>query len=290
MTDAQTVSSGLLRDWPLPSGSGDKDSTGRILIVGGNTGMPGAVLLTAEGAMRAGAGKLQIATVDTVAVGVAIAIPEGYVVPMPADAEGNIAPEAADTIVELGGRCDVVLLGPGFMSPESADALLSRVVPRLTAAVCIDALGLAYLTRDPDGVAHLDGRCVLSPNVDELFTTLGAEPDDDRLLEATAELARRANAVVVSGAEETYIVNPAGVSWSDRSGGKGMAVSGSGDVKAGIIAGLLARGATAEQAAVWGAHVHGRCGERLAARFGRRGYLARDILPEIPLAMTELEQ
>lgn len=286
---AVPITSGLLRQWSLPRSSGSKESSGRVLIVGGNTGMPGGILLAAEAAMRAGAGKLQVATVGTVAVHLAIAIPEGYVLGLPADADGNLTPAGADAIVDLADDCDAVVIGPGLMSPDAAAAVMRAVVPRLSVPVAIDALGLAYLTGNLDGVRHLE-TAVLSPNVKELFLTLGQdEPDPDRLPEATRELAAATGAVVVSGAEDTLVATPDGELWTDSAGGRGMAVSGSGDVKAGIIAGLLARGASGAQAGVWASHVHGRCGERLASRFGQRGYMARDFLPTIPLILTELE-
>jgi NAD(P)H-hydrate repair Nnr-like enzyme with NAD(P)H-hydrate dehydratase domain len=74
----------------------------------------------------------------------------------------------------------------------------------------------------------------------------------------------------------------------DRSGNAGLATSGSGDVLAGLLAGLAARGADPLQAVVWAAHVHGLAGDRLAARIGAVGYLARELLDEIPGVLTSL--
>lgn len=291
----EVVSSGLLRDWELPGHGGDKESNGRVLVVGGNVRMPGGVVLAAEAALRAGAGKLQIATVEPLAVPMAMAIPEAYVAGLPADDEGNLAPEAADEIVDLAQGCAAVLLGPGIMSPEASVALLEQVVPRLDVPVVIDALGMAYLTEHQDGVQHLDGRVILSPNTSELAHTLGE--DDDAVSQdpigASLRLARRAGAVVVSGASTTYVTTPGTRAtadlWAVQTGGEGMAVSGSGDVKAGVLVGLLGRGAEPAQAGVWGAYVHGRAGERLVAVHGRRGFLARELLAEIPRALAELD-
>ena len=107
---ARIVTSGLLRDWPLPDPSGDKNSSGRVLVVGGNEHMPGAVLLSAEAAMRAGAGKLQLATVDSVTAALGVAIPEGYVLGLPTNEEGDLTPDGADDVLELAGKCDAVLM------------------------------------------------------------------------------------------------------------------------------------------------------------------------------------
>jgi NAD(P)H-hydrate repair Nnr-like enzyme with NAD(P)H-hydrate dehydratase domain len=81
---------------------------------------------------------------------------------------------------------------------------------------------------------------------------------------------------------------PDGRLWRDESGGDGLGVSGSGDVRAGITAGLLARGATAEQTAVWAAYLHGRAGERLASSIGSLGFLARELPREVPGALAEI--
>jgi NAD(P)H-hydrate repair Nnr-like enzyme with NAD(P)H-hydrate dehydratase domain len=94
---------------------------------------------------------------------------------------------------------------------------------------------------------------------------------------------------VVSGGAETWTACPDGRLWCDQTGGHGLAVSGSGDVFAGIVAGLTARGAAPEQAAVWASQLHGRAGDRLAAAVGRVGYLAREIPAEVPHALAEIE-
>lgn len=284
------VSSGLLRHWPLPTSGGDKEAQGRVLVVGGSAATPGAVRLAAEAALRAGAGKVRIATVRSTAAALAVAFPEAYVVGLPEDEDGNLAVAGAERIIEQAGPADSVLFGPGMNDLEAAVALAGAVVPAVASPMCIDALGLAYVTENIEAVAHLDGRAVFSPNATELSHALGleGEPPDD-LAAATGRLAARAGAVVVSGAEVSYIATPQGRAWSDDSGGPSMAVAGSGDVKAGIVAGLLARGAAPEQAAVWAAYVHGRCGERLASAYGRRGYLARELLPMVPRVISEMQ-
>lgn len=299
---AVPITAATLRDKPLPRASGDKNASGRVLVIGGNAAMPGAVRLAAEAALRAGAGKVQIATAEPVAAALGVAVPEAYVEGLPVDARGDLDVASAPRVLELAADADAVLVGPGIMHPDSAANLARAIVPALTGAVCLDALALAFLTGALGGVRHLAGRCVLSPNPDELFETLGERAPDDgddhdvhedeteeQLAVAAARLASETHAVVVAGARTSFIAVPSGELWSDASGHQGLAVSGSGDVKAGIVAGLLARGADAERAALWAGHVHGRAGEHLAATVGARGLLARELLPRIPAAITELE-
>lgn len=288
--DVVVVTPRLLRDQPLPEPAGGKEGRGRVLVVGGSRSTPGAVLLAAEAALRSGAGKLQIATAESVARDLALAIPECMSVGLPESADGELGTSGSDSIVELAGACDAAVLGPGIGTKSAAVDLLSRVVPVLEAPLVLDALGLAYVTENPDGLAHLGGRVILSPNPVELARTLGASEqsvEQDTAAHAR-ELAARVRAVVVTGGETSWIATPDGELWRDDSGCPGLGVSGSGDVKAGLLGGLLARGAEPAAAALWATHVHGRAGERLTARVGRTGFVARHLLPVIPGVLDEL--
>ena len=184
-----------------------------------------------------------------------------------------------------------MLLGPGIGTPGAGCALLEAVVPHLDAPVVVDALGTAYLTSHRDGVAHLRGRALLTPNAKELSELLhqDAEDVDADLLGATREAAVSTGATVLSGSDVSFVVAPGVGSWCLEAGAPGAAAAGSGDVKAGTVAGLLARGATPAQAAAWGAYVHGRAAERLTASVGRVGFLAREMVDELPRALAEVE-
>lgn len=280
----------LLRTWRLPSPGGSKNEKGRLLIVGGAVSTPGAVLLAAEAALRVGAGKVQVATTASTAIALAVAVPEAFVVGLDESA-GELAASAADRVLELADQADAVLLGPGIGDPDRACALLERVVPRLESAVVIDALGTAYLTAHPDGVGHLAGQVVLTPNSGELEQLLGEEARgaEDDPEEATRRAAARTGAAVLSGGRSSFVCEPSGESWRLDVGAPGAAVAGSGDVKAGAVAGLLARGMPPARAAAWGSYVHGRAGERLTAEVGRTGFLAREVVRGLPAALAEVD-
>ena len=87
----------------------------------------------------------------------------------------------------------------------------------------------------------------------------------------------------------TFIVDPQGRAWSCDRGNVGLATSGSGDTLAGIIAGLVARGAAPAEATVWGVYLHAEAGARLARLRGLVGYLARELLAEIPGIMAAFQ-
>ena len=280
-----------LRGWRLPEPTGGKESRGSILVVGGSTETVGAVLLAAEAALRSGAGKLQVVVPSKVAPHVSISLPEALVRGVPSTEAGAIRAESADLVLDLAQTASAVLVGPGMADKEETQGFVESLLPRLQGPVVLDALGLAAVTADPGCLHHLGGRTVLTPNPSELAISLHLDPDevDADPAGAALRLADDTQAAVGLGGATSWIAAADGRLWRDESGGAGLGVSGSGDVRAGVVAGLLARGAGPEQAAVWAAHLHGRAGERLAARVGRLGFLARELPPEIPRVLAEID-
>jgi ADP-dependent NAD(P)H-hydrate dehydratase len=289
-TEPTPVTADALRAWPLPEPTGGKNARGSILVIGGSTETLGAVLLAAEAAMRAGAGKLQVATVASLAPFAAAALPEALVRALPETDGGAISAKAADVVRDLAEKADAVLIGPGMADKEETQAFGERLLPHLAGPLALDALGLACVTANDAAVQHLDGRVVFTPNPTELAIALHVK--EDAIAEDPAgsalRLAERAQAVVGLGGAVSWIAAPDGAVWRDESGEAGLGVSGSGDVRAGITGGLLARGADPAQAAVWAAFLHGRTGERLSSSVGPLGFLARELPGEIPRALAEI--
>jgi ADP-dependent NAD(P)H-hydrate dehydratase len=289
--EATLVSPQVLRDWRLPEPTGGKESRGSILVVGASTETLGAVLLAAEAALRSGAGKLQVVVPSKVAPHVSISLPEALVRGVPSTEAGAIRSSSAELLLDLAQAASAVLIGPGMADERETRGLVEALLPELTGPVVLDALGLAAVTADPACLHHLSGSAVLTPNPTELAIALHVEQDDlaEDPAGAALELAGKAQAVVGLGGATSWVAAPDGRLWRDESGGAGLGVSGSGDVRAGIVAGLLARGASPEQAATWAAHLHGRAGERLAAQVGRLGFLARELPPEVPRVIAEVD-
>jgi ADP-dependent NAD(P)H-hydrate dehydratase len=291
MAEPQHVTAELFKDWPLPDPGSSKHSRGTVLMVGGSSSVPGAMLLAGEAALRSGGGKLQVATTDSVAAQLAVTLPEALVSRAPELTTGDISPEAAEQILSLAGSASAILLGPGITSPEASTRLLREIVPQLTSQrVVVDALGSAYVTEEMECLHHLETTAVLTVNPSEVALTLGRDQDEveDDPLAATVELARLAHAVVLCGGSDKYVANPEGRTWKITAGNPGLGISGSGDVQAGIVSGLFARGAEPEQAAVWGAWLHGTAGERLAESIGPLGFLARELPAVVPRLLSEL--
>jgi hydroxyethylthiazole kinase-like uncharacterized protein yjeF len=281
------IDDALLRGWPLPvPAEGSKDERGSVFVVAGAPQMPGAAVLAATATLRAGAGKLQIGTAASVAAHVAIAVPESLVVALDEAPSGAIAMSAVATIAERANRADAAVIGPGLVDEFASAALIAAVAAKLEKPAVIDAAALACFAEHPEAVARLDGRAVLTPHAGEMAAMLGRpreeiEADPARF---AREAARRYGAVVALKGAETFIAEPDGTLYRNANGDVGLATSGSGDVLAGIIGGLLARGAEPVQAAVWGVYLHARAGQVLGERMGI-GFLAREIAAEVPALM-----
>lgn len=296
------VTDDTLRGWPLPmpDGDADKEERGRILVIGGSRDMPGGVILAAEAALRAGAGKLAIATGASVAQLVALAIPEARVIGLPETAAGGLAASGANEIAELASRADAVLAGPGMQDEASVCGFLLELLPRLDKArLVLDACAMGLVggkgrigddMQNGRFLGRFEARVLLTPHAGEMAHLTGL--DKEAVAAAPAQAARQAaqrwNAVVALKGAATFIAAPDGRLWRHEGGNVGLATSGSGDALAGIIGGLAARGAALEQACVWGVALHARAGEQLAARMGPLGYLAREIAQQVPALMHGL--
>jgi len=283
----------LLRAWPLPlpSDDADKEGRGRVLVVAGAPELPGTAVLAATAALRAGAGKLRIATVGSIAAHVGIAVPEARVFALPETAGGAIDPDAAEQLAQLSNACQATLLGPGLVETETIRRLLVRLLPELRETVVVlDSEAMMAVGECHRELHALPTRAILTPHAGEMAGLLGIAKDD--VLAEPVGTARRAadhfRAVIALKGAETVIASPGGEAWRNRSGNVGLATSGSGDTLSGIIAGLVARGADPAQATVWGVYLHGSAGDRLAERVGPLGFLARELLAEIPSLMAEL--
>lgn len=288
MPDATLVDAALLRAWPLPDLGADKEERGRLVVVAGTRETPGAGLLSAEAAFRVDAGKVQLATTRSCAAALGVSAPELMVAGLDEDDGGSLRPDEADGLAEAGAG-STVLVGPGFTDPDVSDALVRRMAPRLGGTVVLDALATAYVADNHAEVASLEADVVLTVNPVELAHCLGVceEEVSEDLATHTARLAGRTCAVVACGGPVKFVAHRDEL-WRVEAGNAGLGTAGSGDVQAGIVAGLVARGAAPAQAAVWGAYLHGAAGDRLADRVGPVGYLARELAGELPGLLAEL--
>ncbi|WP_374945632.1 NAD(P)H-hydrate dehydratase [Agreia sp.] len=276
----------FLQTWPLPSGGGSKRDRGSILVVGGSPKSPGAVLLAGRAALRSGAGRLTLALADSAAASASVTFPEAGVVGLPENSSRELGGGLVFALRSELEASDAVLLGPGLHSPSEARAVLAALLPRIphSTALVLDAFALGVLAEFEGEIAPFAGRLVLTPNKQEASILLGRSPDDDPQPDDNDEVAVRYGAVVTCF---DRISDADGSSWMVAEGGSGLGTSGSGDVLAGAITGLLARGLDPAAAACWGTWAHSQAGDRLAARVFETGFLASEIADELPAAFAD---
>lgn len=275
------LSQTALREHPLPPIiDGDKETKGRILIIAGSREVAGAALLAAMGAMRAGAGKLRIATAASVAPNLGIAMPEAMVLGVAEDEKGSFTVDAAKVLGEQAANVDAVVAGPGMAQGDAC----TKIASALLASAAVIALDAALLHALQPLKASRGSAPILLPHSGELASLLDS---DERIIEddpvgCGLRAAERYSSIVLVKGVTSHVVTPDGRAWTYEGGAPGLGVSGSGDVLAGIVGGLLARGAEPLNALLWAVWLHGEAGAALARKVGPIGFLAREIADEIP--------
>ncbi len=299
------VTPAVLREWELPSAGASKYDRGQVVVVGGDRRSPGAALLAAEASLRVGAGRLTVALAEGAAITAAVALRESGVVAL-AEHDGQIVGSSIEAARDDLEPADAVLVGPGLDDAEQTLGMLD-LLPGLVgdeATIVLDAYALGVLPRS-DARTAFAGRLVLTPNPGEATMLLealdeggsgaddsgggssagGGDDSDDDIDRTVRALARTYDAVVSC---QRRVAHPDGRLWLIGTGHGGLGTSGSGDVLSGAIAGLCARGVAPEEAAVWATYAHAAAADRLAVTVGPLGFLASELLLELPRVLVEV--
>lgn len=276
---SERVTPDVLREWGLPDPGNSKKTRGRVMVVGGSRRSPGAILLAGEAALRVGAGRLGLVVPLSIEAQIGVVIREAAIFALPERAADPIEGHLRDELA----AADAVLVGPGFDEPDETRSTVEAVADAGVSCLVLDAFGLGVL---PDiDRARLPETLILNPNEEEAALLLGRSLSGDsegRRLRDLAEIAERFEAVVNCYGD---VVEPSGASWRVAAGGPGLGTSGSGDVLAGAIAGMAARGLPAARAAVWASWAHASAGDRLTVHPGL-GFLAGDLARELTPTIT----
>lgn len=249
-----------------------KNEQGRVLVVGGSSGMSGAALLAGEAALRSGAGLVRVASIDKIDDG----IPELMVHRV----------DRPDSLDRLMKSSNVLLIGPGLGQQQASRHAFSYLVDRRRSgqSLVIDADGLNCLAGEPQAV---DG-AVLTPHPGEAGRLLAidkAQIEDDRYAAASL-IAKKYNVVCVLKGAGTVISDGSRSFVCDR-GNPSMATAGTGDVLAGVIASLLGQGLSAIDAARLGVYLHALAGDAAAQELGN-GLVAGDLVQRLPGQLASL--
>jgi NAD(P)H-hydrate epimerase len=257
----------LRRHLPKRARAAHKGEFGHILIVGGGPGMPGAVRLAGEAALRSGAGLVSVATHPSHAAQLVASRPE--LMCHGVDGAGDLA--------RLMERATVIALGPGLGQSDWSRDLFAAIKDVETPSVW-DADALNLLSGSPSALEQR----VITPHPGEaarlLAASTGSVQADRRV--ALRSLQKQYGGVAVLKGANSLVSSPSGVPWLCAAGNPGMATAGMGDVLTGVIAALMGQGLEPEMAAAVGVEVHARAGDQ-AATAGERGLIATDLLAEL---------
>jgi len=288
MNQPRELNRAELRNFPLPPWKdSDKDEHGRLLICAGSRDVPGSAILSASAAFRAGAGKVQLVTAETVAPGIALLIPELLAIGANEAEDGGLDARAVEVIRRRSEKVDAILAGPGMRRNDSLDSIVGALLETGRPLV-LDAATLHVIRAAADSCRKAPVPPVLLPHSGEMASLLDcdeAEIEQDRLA-AAVKAARHFGTVVLAKGSTSFIASLDQRTWVWRGGVPGLGVAGSGDVRAGIVGALLARGAEPLTALLWGVLLHGEAGECLSKQIGPVGFRASEIPDQIPALLA----
>ena len=277
----------LLPPRPL---DGHKGTFGHVLVIAGSAGKTGAACLSAEGAVRGGAGLVTVAIAADLNPVLEEKLTEAMTIPIPSSLDGALGEDAAALLGREASARDALVVGPGLGTRPETVRLLERLLPQLALPTVIDADGLNAFAGRPETLRTKAPR-ILTPHPGEMSNLLGCsvgEVQEDRVRAARA-LSRQTGAVVILKGARSVIAEPNGEVRINLPGGPGLATGGTGDVLAGLLGALLAQGCSAFDAASLGTHLHGLAGGELGPVGGTAGEVAA-LLPEVWASLDNPEK
>jgi NAD(P)H-hydrate epimerase len=266
-----------------------KGTFGRTMVVAGSLHYLGAAYLAAAAATRVGSGLVTIAIPESLQAAVAAHAVEPTFLPLPESAPGIVSPDAAELVLDSLPGYNSLLVGCGLGQAEATRRFTERLL--LTDAprppLVIDADGLNTLAWTESWWDGLGTNAVLTPHPGEMARLVSTTEDQDRVALATSSAKNWGKVVVLKGAH-TVVAFPGGGAVLSPFANPGLATAGTGDVLAGVIAGLVSQGLSLPDAAALGVFLHGAAGERVRSKLGDTGMVASDLLVELPQAIRAL--
>ncbi len=286
------ITSNMITPWLKPrTAESHKGTYGHVLVVGGSIGMTGAVVMSANAALRTGAGLVTAAIPESLLPVVQTNLIEVMTSPLAETGQATIALEAKPALENLLGIVSVCAVGPGMARYPEALALVDYIIECSGVPIVIDADGLNALEKNISILENRQVPIVLTPHPGEMAKLTGKTIEQvqaDRL-NIALEFAQKWGVTVVLKGNNTVIASAAGEAFININGNPGMATAGSGDVLCGIIAALIAQGLNPVEAAVAGVYIHGAAGDKVAAIKGEHGMIAGDLISLLPDILQEFE-
>jgi NAD(P)H-hydrate epimerase len=276
---------------PKRERSSHKGTFGHAGIIAGSVGKTGAAAMTAQAALRVGAGLVTVAVPTSVNDVVEGKLLEVMTAPMPETKARTFARIALDRLVAFMTARTAIAIGPGLSTHPETVELVQALTKHLDRPTVLDADALNALTGRTALLASCKTPPIITPHPGEMARLeADATPqtvNSDRIGTASRFARERGLIVVLKGAR-TVVARPDGVVAICPTGNPGMATAGTGDVLTGMIVGLLAQGVASWEAACAATYLHGAAGDLGAARKGEAGLIAGDVIENIPYAIKLL--
>lgn len=254
-----------------------KGNFGKVLLLCGSRGYTGAAYFAAMGALRCGAGLVFLGVPESIYAIEAVKLNEPIVFPL-SDADGKLSAEAVPEILNRLPQMDTVLVGCGLGQSEGAWLVVKAVLENAKCPVVLDADGINLVSKHMDILRRREYPTVLTPHEGE-FSRMGGTVGGDSMASAAAFAAEYGCILVLKG--HRTCISDGQSSYQNQTGNPGMAVGGSGDVLAGMIAGLIGQGIDPLEASACGVWLHGAAGDLCAAETGQYPMLPSDMLDKI---------
>ncbi len=267
-----------------------KGATGHILVIAGSPGKTGAATLTAMSALRTGAGLVTLGIPKSVNPIVESQALEIMTVPLPETETGMHTDQSIETILGLLENKTCLALGPGMGTDKKTKTLVDHLIQKCPVPIIIDADGINNLANNPDILLKRQSEIILTPHPGEmgrLVNKTSKEVQANRI-ESARKFAEKYNVHLVLKGARTLIAHPDGHIYINLTGNPGMASAGMGDVLTGIIAGFLSQGYSPQESTQLAVFLHGHTADTLAASKGPYGYIASDIMNNLPKAIGGL--
>lgn len=282
----ELINADFVKRW-LPERNPDayKGDFGHIAVVAGSPAMPGAAILAARGALKAGAGRVTAALPSACRTAFTAQLPESMLLNTMDNENGGFSINEIDKIVSF--PADAWMIGPGMGRDQLTLDFIRNIIPKLGAPAVLDADALFAICGHLRLLKKAQAPLVITPHAGEMAKLLGVNVEDvlSNRVTVAEGFARQTNVVVVLKGAGTVVATPEGRVFINSSGNPGMATGGSGDVLAGMIATLLAQGmvpAVAAACAVW---LHGTAGDLAVEQNSMAGLVAGDIVEAVPAAL-----
>lgn len=266
---------------------GHKGDFGKLLVVGGAEGFTGAPYLTASAAVRTGCGLVYLGVPQVIWLAEATKCVSAMPFPLP-DRDGMLSYKALQNISEKLEACDVLALGPGLGRSAHTERLVCELLQRTEKPVVLDADGINVLAGHIDVLDQRKDRVTILTPHDGEFARIGGDLSHGDRVKAARDFAAAHGCILVLKGHRTITATSEGNVLVNTTGNSGLAKGGSGDVLTGLIASLLAQGATSVQAAALGVWMHGRAGDAAAARLTEYAMTPADVIDSLPEVFKEL--